>query len=336
MDSLNIVFAGPNNVVVQHEPVPEVGPHEILVHANRSLISTGTECIILGHAFEPNTHWDRWVRYPMHPGYSLVGDVVAVGSEVSCFLGRERVCLRHNHRQYTVANAADATVIPDAISDEDATWYGLANIAQIGVRQAEPVLGQTVAVIGLGILGQLVCQYSRLFGAREVIAVDTASARLELARSHGATIDLQVSAEAAADEVMQVTNGKGADVVFEVTGNAEVLPAALRLARRFGTVMLLGDTGYPSRQHLTGDLVTRGLRIVGAHDTLPPAASSDHARWSHREMTDLFFRYLEWRDMRVGDMVTHRFSPVDAPKAFDLLQHHRDDAMGVIFDWSQV
>jgi len=107
--------------------------------------------------------------------------------------------------------------------------------------------------------------------------------------------------------------------VYDITGSPRVFASALALPRRFGRLVLLGDTGSPSAQYLTGDVVTKGLSIIGAHDSNPPAQSTDHAYWSHRRMAALFYTYLLRGDMRVTDLITHRYSPADAPEAYRML-----------------
>lgn len=336
MQTLNIAFTGRDAVALLEEDVPAAGPGEVLVRTSKTLISTGTESIVLSRLFEPASHWDNWVKYPFSPGYSLAGRVVAVGRDVSEVREGDRVAVRGPHRQYVVAQADRLLRIPEGVSDEDATWFGLAKITQNGVRRGEHQLGDDIVVIGLGLLGQLVVQYARLLGARQVLAIDTADRRLEMAREHGATAALALSAEDAREQILSLTEGAGANVVYDVTGVPAVFPAALRLLRRFGRLVLLGDTGTPSAQHLTGDVITKGLHIVGAHDANPPALSSDHAYWSEQRMASLFFTYLLRGDMRVSDLITHRFSPREAPHAYQLLRQERASAMGVIFDWSDV
>src|SRR5579872_6590458 len=320
LESLNIYFTGADEVTVRRDPVPELGPNDVLVQARKTLISTGTEGICLGRLFEPGTGWDNWVKYPFSPGYSMMGEVVAVGTEVKGWLGRERVAVRAPHRQYTVMSANRLYRVPDSVSDEDAPWFGLANIVQNGVRRAEHALGEAVVVIGLGLLGQLTVQYLRLLGAREVIAVDTAEKRLTMARAHGATVTLAMGVEEAREEVLRLTDGAGADVVYDVTGNWAVFPHALRLLRTFGRLIILGDTGTPSKQVLTHDVICKGLRIIGAHDGNPPAVSTPHAFWGHPQMARLFFTYLARGDMQVADLVTHRYDPADAPEAYRMLR----------------
>lgn len=336
MTSLDIFFLAKDSVAIHENPVPPLGPDEVLVKLRRSLISTGTECICLQRNFAPGTHWDKWVQYPYRPGYSAVGTVVRVGEAVSALTEGERVAVPVKHGQFAAIEASRATRIPDTVSDDAAAWFTLAGIAQIAVRRAEHCLGDDVVVIGAGILGQLVAQYVRLLGAHRVIVIDTAPARLAMAESHGATHTLFISSAEAEEAVAEITANRLADVVYDVTGNAAVLPTALPLARRFGKVILLGDTGTPSEQRLTGDIIRRGVTLVGSHSTYPPPIASDYAHWTHANMTQLFFTYIDRGEMQVEDLITHRYDPRDAAEAYAMLTADRSQAMGVIFDWSRL
>ncbi len=336
MQSHNIVFTGKDAIEVRQEPVAPLGKGQILVQTARTLISTGTECICLGRLFESGTNWEDWVKYPFYPGYSNAGRVLEVGEGVETLKIGDRVACRWHHRQFFVHDASEAILIPDGVSDEAATWFGLATIVQNGVRRAEHVLGDTVVVIGLGLLGQLVVQYLRTFGAGHIIAIDTAPARLEMARAHGATHVFQGDVASARTEVERITGGRMADVVYDVTGHAAVFSPALGLARRFGKLLLLGDTGTPSEQRLSSDVMIRGVSIVGAHDGYPPLVATDREWWTKPHMVQLFFSFLERGQMNVEPLITHRFSPLQAREAYDLLMTRRAEAMGVVFDFSQL
>lgn len=337
MQSLNILFTGKDQVEVSEESLPEMGPHDFLVQASKSLISTGTEGICLSRLFEPGTHWDAWVKYPFHPGYSLVGRVVAVGKDVTTVREGERVALRYSHKQYSVVPDTEHIYrIPDNVADEDAAWFHMATIVQVGVRRAEHTLGDAVAVVGLGLLGQLVVQYARLLGARQIIGIDVAPRRLDMAQAHGATTVLNMGVEQAREEVLGLTGGAGADVVYDVTGAAPVFSQALQLLRRKGRMVLLGDTGAPEKQHLTKDVILNGLSIVAAHDMHGEFPESDSAYWNNMRQGELFLNFLQRGEMRVQDLITHRYSPLDAPEAYRMLRQERATAMGVIFDWTQI
>jgi 2-desacetyl-2-hydroxyethyl bacteriochlorophyllide A dehydrogenase len=332
-DSLNIVFIGQNQVEVRREPIPELGPHQLLIETNCTLVSTGTESIVLGRKFAPGTHWDNWVAYPCYPGYSAVGRVVRIGAEVTEFAVGQRVAARSNHKQFAVAHTSSTYPVPEALSDEEACWVAIASIVQHGVRRAKIEFGETVVVVGLGLLGQLVVQYARAAGAGEVIAIDMAPKRLEMAADHGATHTIQAGALGAAPIVADLTGAAMADLVFDVTGHPAVFAPAQALLRRFGRMVLLGDAGNPEQQTLTHNVVTKDLQILGAHDTAPPAEANLYYRWDKKSMVDLFYKYVSRRQMRVDDLITHRYTPQQAAEAYAMLETNRTEAMGVLFDF---
>src|SRR6266566_481810 len=302
MLSRNIVFTGKDQVEFIKESVRDPGAGEVILKARKTLISTGTESICLSRLFEQGSHWDRWVTYPFYPGYLMVGEVVAVGPDVDQIHEGERFGVRRPHGEFVTVSTSDLYPVPDGITDEDAPWFGLATIVQNGVRRAEHRLGEVVVVIGLGLLGQLTVQYTRLLGAKQVIAVDVSKPRLAMAQAHGATVMLAMGVEEARASILDMTEGAGADVVYDVTG----------------------------------DVVTKGLSILGAHDGNPPAQSTDHAYWSHQRMADLFYTYVLCGEMRVTDLITHRYAPADAPEVYRMLHQERTTAMGALFDWTQL
>ncbi len=337
MTSHNILFTAPKVVELVEQPLSPPADNEFRLCAEVSLVSSGTESIALNGEFAAGSHWDNWVKYPFRPGYCMVGVVEEIGAGVESVRVGQRVASRvfHAQRQNVGAGFWTRTVsIPDAVSSEDAAWFGMATIAQNGVRRAPHRLGDNVVIIGAGLLGQLVTQYARAFGAREIVVIDTSPERLELAKNHGAS---QVIGDlnGARDIVRDLTKGRGADIVYDATGHPVVFAPALGLARDFGTLLLLGDSPDPSQQRLTSDVMTRGVQIIAAHDGNPPHASSARDFWTHQEMSDLFFHFLQTGQMRVGDLITHRYTPQQAPQCYEMLLRDRSRALGVIFNWSQ-
>lgn len=344
-----IQFTGKEQVVLSEEEIKDPGPGTLLVESTRSLISTGTESTVYCRKFSPGTHWDKWVKYPFNPGYLHTGRVLAVGPGVTTFKVGDRVASRSSHASHVLLAAGGsgdtrpdsgdcnpsnvAIPIPAGVSDEAAAWMGLGKIVQVGVRAARHEMGEHVVVIGLGLLGQLVVQYARLMGAASVIAIDTSTLRLDMAKAHGASHILAMGAAEAKDKVFEITGGRGADTVYDVTGHHSVLPLALPLSKRFGQVIMLGDPGSPELQVLTPDVITRGVRIVGAHDGHPPMTPSDTVRWSGTDMFHLIMTYLERKELRVDSLITHRAKPEDCQATYDMLQKERDRAMGVVFTW---
>jgi threonine dehydrogenase-like Zn-dependent dehydrogenase len=334
MKSLYVEFPEKQKVRMQEEAVSPPERGEILCAAERSLISIGTESFCLRGIFDPGTNWEAWAQYPFRPGYSMAARVVAVGKDVTGFREGDRLVAWVPHQQYFKITQEEAYPLPDGISAEEGTWAILATTTQLSVRRAQLQLGERVGVVGLGMLGQLVTQYLALAGCRTIVAVDPVSSRLESARAHGATHALALEVVSARAEIQALTGGKMLDVVYDITGNPSVLAPATQLLRQLGRLVLLGDAPTPSQQHLGPGIVSNSIAILGIHALARPMQGSDFYPWGAQEMVSLFFDYLLQHRMRVADLITHRFSPTEAPNVYEMLRQDRSSAIGVIFDWS--
>jgi threonine dehydrogenase-like Zn-dependent dehydrogenase len=184
---LRVVFSAPGEVRIETPAAPEPGPGEVLLETRRSLISTGTE---LAHLLGPpwrNPGGRTLPVYPHATGYSNAARVLAVGEAVTSWKPGDRVASGARHAAFPTLRERDWAVrVPDAVSDEEATFCTLATTVLNGCRIGEPQLGEDAVVVGMGLLGQILVQYLRLAGCERVIAVDVADARLEIAGSVGA------------------------------------------------------------------------------------------------------------------------------------------------------
>jgi len=120
--------------------------------------------------------------------------------------------------------------------------------------------------------------------------------------------------------------------VVDSTGSAGVFADCPGLAAHGGTVVVLGDTGSPAEQHLTSDVIMRGLSIVGAHDShsmLKPAWDGD------RSIHELFFALVTSGRFNLGGLNTHTFEPSACADAYALANERRGDTMGILFEWPQ-
>lgn len=326
-----ICFPEQHRVAVEEFDPGDPGPGQVRLRALASQISNGTESILLHRRFAPGTHWDSWFAskggYPWLPGYAMVGEVLAVGPGVALKAGQRLAC-RSSHASETIVDATGCHAVDAGLDPRAAAWFALAKITCMGGLAAGAVLGEPVVVIGAGPIGQLAVRWLRAAGAQPLLLVDPVEARLAHARHLGiATCCGDVASQVAA--VRERTGGGGA-VVVDATGNAAVFPHALAMARDRGTVVLLGDTGTPGEQRLTGDVVLRGLRIVGAHDSHASGA------WSERRILDLFASMVSQGRFDMTGLTTHVVPARRAAEAYAAIDRDPSGTMGVILDWQEI
>lgn len=324
-----IVFKARDHIGLEsYEPDP-LTEGAVRFRTRYSLISSGTEGIALRGLFDEGTHWASWVSYPFRPGYSAVGVVAEVGPGVTDFEVGDRVAARLGHAADHVLPAAWCTHVPDEVPPDQASWFGLAKIGVMGALAAGYQLGDTVAVIGAGPIGQVSVRWAIAAGATSVVAIDTVANRLDAARRGGATGVVAAPVGDAHDEVIAHCGGTRPQVVVDSTGNAAVFAEALRLVADHGRVVLLGDTGSPTRQHLTPDVITRGVTIVGAHDK---HSVDRHGREGERRLHEMFFQLARTGRFDLNGLTTDTFRPSDFQAAYDTAKD--SERLGVAFDWA--
>ncbi len=321
-------FSGAESVSYEaFNPTPP-GPGQVRVTAICSLMSTGTETIAYARRFAAGTHWDGWVKYPFYPGYALIGRVVELGEGVSELRENQRVAVRVGHASEAVVDADACFPVPDSVPSESAAWFALAKITSMGARAAQYQPGDSVLIVGAGPIGQMSTRWASALGAETVLVSDLATGRLEYAKRGGATGVIDGNIDDARDAVLELNHGQLPRVVIDSTGHAEVFASALGLVADRGRLVLLGDTGTPSGQHLTSDVIIRGLTVVGAHD------GHEDAEWNAGRIYRYFFHLLQTGRFSVDGLITHRFGADRCQDAYSLAVKARHDTMGILFDWA--
>jgi len=333
-----IVFKEPKKVEIEEAELPELAPNQILIRTRMTLISTGTELTMLSGEYPKGSHWNNITKYPVYPGYSNCGVVEKIGENVQKFKVGDRVSSTAPHAEYAVIGEDRAVKIPDGVSDEEATFGTLSATVMNSVRLANIKLGESVIVVGVGILGQLACQFSRLCGGFPVIAVDLSRRRLEIAERLGVTAMIQPKEEDVEQRIMELTKGKGGDVVFEVTGNPKIIPWELSLVKRQGRLILLSSPRGVTELDFH-DLVNWPSRtIIGTHTSSHPSHETPYNPWTRERNTQLFFELLSAGLVNVRDLITDRYKWTEAKQAYQRLLDpfgERLQALGVILDFRE-
>lgn len=281
---------------------------------------------VLHERYGPDTHFAEMFSFPQRQtGNHAIGIVDDVGEDVRSLQRGDRVFIRKAHASQWVLPSIDCSRIPDLVEDASALWAGFAKTAFRAAQAAPFKLGGEALVIGGGPVGQLAVRWAAAAGLRRIILCDASERRLEHA-------PMQVETHCGAvnekeEDLLAVSGGDGFATIIDSTGNAAVFETALSLAAPFGTIVLLGDTGYPAHQCLTSDAMKKGVSIVATHESLPRDG------WRQQDVDTLFFTLVERTAIDVSGMITHRFTPERYEDAYKLAARADGAALGIVFDW---
>ena len=315
---------GFGNIVLEEVPIPPVGPNEVRVRSKVSLISRGSEIL--------RRYMHEEAIDPRIMGYSLAGVVDAVGSEAAeRFQPGDRVMASAPHAQYVV-QPIDSDIgprvwpLPDDISFEEATFLPLAKsgvtwAASPGIRPSH-----TIVIMGQGLVGNLVLQGARQHLCEQIIVVDAIAKRCQMGLIFGADHAIDVNETDPVERVMELTDGRGADIVFECVGGAPGLKSfaqAQEMVCDGGTLHLIGlYHGQPLP--LDAGKIQRRRLIGGYYGEDPP-----------EYMLARTVELMREGRIRVEPLVSHRFPYQEAKEAFDLLYGRLAEAMGVLLVWEE-
>ena len=310
---------GSRNIQLVEADIPVPESDQVLVEVKRSLISRGTE--LFNHVVPEKAGLLRGL------GYSDSGVVIEAGEQVSGLAVGDRASMLSPHAQYVTGSLkedGEAFPLPEAMSHEEATFIPLAGgaVAWTQIPPMQP--GDTVVVNGQGLVGNLCAQAVRARHPERVITVDALDLRCQISRQCGADEVVNVSDTDSVQAIMDLTDGQGADLVFECVGGAdggEAFEQALRMVRTDGV-----------------------LHIVGMFQDQPLALDPDLAQ--NRMVIGGYFRSLSRLDrsrmavdmimdgtINVEPLITHSMSWEKAAQIHDMLYEQPDTMLGVILQW---
>ncbi len=324
-----IIFPEKGRVILQDFELPPPGPGELRVRTRYSLMSIGTESIILHQKYEPGTHFAKMFSFPqLKTGVQAVAEVEEVGEDVLEFRPGDSIYMRRAHGSHQVLSANDCSPIPAGIDLKSACWAGLAKTAYRAAWAGRFGPGQDVLIVGVGPVGQMATRWAVAAGSDSVAVIDLSLPRVNHAKAGGASHLINGDIAECLGEIQRINAGSGPSVVVDTSGNPSVLRCALAAAARFGKIILLGDTGYPSRQCLSSDVMTKGLTIQATHE------SHDRDGWTQGRIDRLFFGLVKRDRFNLSGLITHEFLPRECELAYTLAAEQTGDVMGILFDWS--
>jgi predicted dehydrogenase/threonine dehydrogenase-like Zn-dependent dehydrogenase len=289
---------------------------------------------------------------PLPLGYSAVGEVVEVGAGLEGkFRVGQRVAIAGaglaNHSEMNAVPENLCAPVPDDVNDEEACFGTLGAIAMNGVRLVEPQLGDVVAVIGAGLVGQLAAQFLDLAGCR-VVVLDYNAERLKLATYAGAELVCDLSQGDPTAAIMDLSGGRGCDgvVIAAATESSEPFDTAANIARDKAKISLVGITGTEFDYRL---FMKKELSVVVSRSYGPGRYDPDYenrhvkypvgfVRWTETRNLEETVRLMSRRRdhrLQTEQMITHKFPFADAEKAYDMVSNNTEPHLGVILEYDK-
>lgn len=356
------------STTLEDVPVPRVGKGEVLVQTDTTLVSAGTERMLVkfgksGWVAKARQQPDK-VRQvlekartdgvaatldavrskldqPLALGYCNVGHVAEVGRGVDGFEAGDRVVSNGKHAEYVAVPKNLCAKIPDGVSFEAASFTVLGAIGLQGIRLIQPTLGECIVVTGLGLIGLMTVQMLRAQGCR-VLGIDFDESRLALARQFGAETVNPGAGEDVLDAAQAFSRGRGVDgvIITASTDSDEPMRQAANMCRQRGRIVLVGVVGL---QLSRADFYEKELTFQvscsygpGRYDPTYEEGGQDYpvgfVRWTEQRNFEAVLDLMDSGALDMGPLVTHRFKIDEAEKAMGLLTAD-EPSLGIVIDY---
>jgi len=354
-------------------PAPGASRGALLIHTSRTLISAGTERMLVdfgkANLLDKARQQPDKVRMvldkvrtdgilptlesvrnkldqPLPLGYCNVGVVAELGAGVAGFAAGDRVASNGKHAQIVSVATNLCAKVPANVSDDEAAFTVLGAIALQGIRLAQPTLGEAVVVTGLGLIGLMTVQLLKAQGCR-VLGIDFDPAKLELARQFGAeTVDLQAGQDPVAT-AQQFSRGRGADAVIltAATKSSEPVHQAALMCRQRGRIVLVGVTGLElSRDDFYKKELTFQVSSSygpGRYDPSYEEKGQDYpvgfVRWTEQRNFEAVLDMMSDGRLDVRPLISHRFAIADAERAYALVSGDATEpSLGILLEYPAI
>lgn len=367
-----VIRKGLKEIIVDEVPDPIASPHHVVVAPEYSLISSGTETAsihrdgVLKEVADNPTHIRKILDVVKMQGpIRTFAEVRAKFSEYAVlgYSGAGRIFEKHptvtdieigdrvayggegtGHGERILTGRNLVTRIPEGLDSERASFATLGSIALNAVRISYVGIGDTVAVIGLGLVGQLVSQLARAQGA-VVIAVDLKPDRVQLAQALGADSAI-LGGTAAVASISALTNGRGVDCVFITAAAKSSAPCqqALAACRDRGRIVVVGavEMAFPWNDMYLKEIQLYMSRAYGPGSYDPNYEKNgidypySYVRWTENRNMEEFLRLLASERVKVDPLITHRFALEQASKAYDTILDPASNSLAVLLEYPRI
>lgn len=329
-------FPSAREVEMRAESLPDLGENDVRVRTIASGVSHGTEMLVYRGQVPAGTGLDLPTLrgsfdFPIKYGYAAVGRVVEIGRAVNRLNVGDLVFAHHPHQTEFVVPAAMPILLPAGLNPQAGIFLANVETAINVMLDAHPRLGERMVIFGQGVVGLLLTQLARLAGATRVVTVDPAAKRRDLSASVGADAALAAD-DHLTEQVGGMTDGRGADIVIEASGNPKALAQALDCVAPEGTIVVCSWYGTKPVHLPLGGMFHRGrIRLVSSQvGAIAPELSR---RWDRDRRTELAREMLS--TLRLRQLVSHRFPFHRAADAFALVDRSPEETVQVILTYDE-
>lgn len=279
---------------------------------------------------------------PMPLGYCNVGVVIDVGSSVHNFNIGDRVVSNGPHADIVRVSRNLCAKIPDNVDDESAAFTVLGSISLQGVRLLKPTLGESIVVVGVGLIGLITVQLLKANGCR-VLAIDYDSKKLELARMYGAEVFNLAASGSVVDAAIRFSRGVGVDgvIITASTKSNDPIKNSAQMCRKRGRIILVGVAGLELNRT---DFYEKELTFQvscsygpGRYDPIYEEKGQDYplpfVRWTEQRNFEAVLDMLANGQLDVKPLITHRFAFEEAPKAYEVLSED-GSGLGILLQYA--
>lgn len=312
-----------------------LAPNQILLKTHYSLISPGTE----GAGY---TGLQSGTRYPHGSGYTAFGEVLKIGQQVTkCEVGDYAFCYSSHASVVKTASVMLTFKSPLEIDPKLIPFIRMATVAMTSLRVSSAEFGDSIVIIGLGLVGNSASQLFNIAGMN-VIGIEKVPERIEIARNCGIKHLINPDEVDAVETVKELTEGRKAEVTVEAIGNPRLVELAYQTTRTKGEVILLGS---PRGEYITNvtDLLNYthliglgAITLRSAHEWVYPTMHSGESKHSLERNSKIVYSLIKEGKFKVQELLTHVINPGDAQSAYDGLSDKKSEYLGVIMDWTQI
>jgi 2-desacetyl-2-hydroxyethyl bacteriochlorophyllide A dehydrogenase len=341
MHARQAVVLEPFKVGVREVELPSPAANQILVATEVSAVSAGTELAVYTgtHQWLKDPNLPDW-KFPFRPGYSAAGTILEVGQDVSGWKPGDRVSYPGNHASAELLTLGHergrlwpmpANLAADRASVACIARYGLGAGIRAGIT-----LGRSVAVLGLGVIGQFALRCILAAGANPVVGIDSVPMRRQAALAAGAAHVIDPGAASTRQQLEQFLHARGAEIVIDATGVPDAVPVAMSLACDGGQVVVVGSPrGKAKDVNFYDDLHRRYIEVTGAHGNMlfEPAHTRLAGNWDIDKAQNFLLSALASERLSLAGLITHRIKPEDLGIAYEGLLNKKDEFLGVIVEW---